>query len=72
VKVQPTLSETVAIGAAIVNPLAGVAALVAQKVLKDPIEQAFSYQYRVTGGWSDPKVEPLARPQVAQPAGNSP
>jgi uncharacterized protein YhdP len=25
-------------------------------VLRDPIEQMFSYQYRVTGSWSDPVV----------------
>jgi len=68
VKVQPTLSETVAIGAAIVNPLAGVAAYFAQKVLKDPIEQAFAYEYRVTGNWADPKVERAAGPQSAAPA----
>jgi uncharacterized protein (TIGR02099 family) len=57
VHVQPTLSESVALGAAIANPVAGVAAFVAQKVLKDPIEQMFSFNYAVTGGWSDPKVE---------------
>jgi uncharacterized protein YhdP len=68
VKVQPTLSETVAIGAAIVNPLAGVAAYVAQKVLKDPIEQAFAYEYRVTGSWAEPKVERAAGPTSAAPA----
>jgi uncharacterized protein YhdP len=66
VRVQPTLSETVAIGAAVVNPLAGVAAYVAQKVLKDPIEQMFAYEYGVTGTWADPKVEKLAVRTPAQ------
>ena len=60
VRVQPTLSETVAIGAAVVNPVVGLAAYVAQKVLKDPIEQMFAYEYGVTGTWADPKVEKLA------------
>lgn len=68
VRVQPTLSESVALGAALANPLAGVAALVAQKIFRDPIEQMFAYQYAITGSWADPKVEKLQQP-VAQPAG---
>ncbi len=66
VRVQPTLSESVAIGAAIANPVAGVAAFVAQKMFKDPIEQMFAFEYAVTGGWADPKVERIERslPQV--------
>lgn len=57
VRVQPTLSETAAVGVALANPVAGLATLVAQKVLRDPLEQIFSYEYAVTGGWADPKVE---------------
>ena len=42
------------------NPMIGAAvgagSLLAQKVLKDPIEQMFSYEYTVTGSWSDPVV----------------
>jgi uncharacterized protein (TIGR02099 family) len=60
VYVQPTLSETVAVGAAVVNPVIGLATLVAQKVLRDPIEKMFSYEYAVTGSWVDPKVEKIA------------
>ncbi len=63
VHVQPALSTSVSAGAALLffaNPLVGAAvgagSLLAQSVLKDPIEQFFSYQYTVTGGWSDPVV----------------
>ncbi len=63
VRVQPTLSAGVSAGAALLffaNPLVGVAvgagSLLAQKVLKDPIEQMFTYEYLVTGSWSDPIV----------------
>lgn len=66
VRVQPTLSESVALGAAIAGPVAGVATLLAQKVLKDPIEKLFSYEYGVTGTWQDPQVVKLAELQ-AQP-----
>ena len=57
VTVRPSMSDTVAIGAAIVNPVAGVLAYLAQKTLGDPVGRLFSYDYRVTGSWVDPKVE---------------
>jgi uncharacterized protein YhdP len=64
VRVLPALSTSISAGAAalfIANPLVGAAVgagtLLAQKVLKDPFEQLFSYEYAVTGGWSDPIVE---------------
>ena len=63
VRVQPALSSSVSAGAALLflaNPLVGAAvgagSLLAQSVLKDPIEQFFSYQYTVTGSWNDPVV----------------
>jgi uncharacterized protein YhdP len=59
VKVQPTLSESVAIGAAIANPVAGVATYLAQKVLRDPFEKMFAFEYDISGKWADPKVVKL-------------
>jgi uncharacterized protein (TIGR02099 family) len=63
VHVQPALTGGVSAGAALLffaNPLVGAAvgagSLLAQSVLKDPLEQLFSYQYMVTGSWSDPVV----------------
>jgi uncharacterized protein YhdP len=59
VTVRPAMSETVAvgIGAAIVNPLAGAVAYLAQKTLGNPIGRLFSYDYKITGSWVDPVVE---------------
>ena len=71
VKVQPTLSESIAVGSAIattgaINPALGLAAYLVQKALRDPVEKLFSFEYAVTGAWSDPKVEKLAsRPPLA-------
>jgi uncharacterized protein YhdP len=63
VRVQPALSGSVSAGAALLffaNPVVGAAvgagALLAQKIMKDPIEQMFSYDFTVTGKWSDPVV----------------
>ena len=56
--VQPTLSESVAIGAAagLLNPAVGVATYLAQKVLRDPIEKLFAFEYAISGTWADPQV----------------
>ncbi|MEO8565410.1 MAG: YhdP family protein, partial [Betaproteobacteria bacterium] len=60
VRVQPTLSAGVSVGAAallLANPVIGAAvyagSLLAQKAMQDPIEQMFSFGYAVTGSWSD-------------------
>ena len=61
VRVQPALGESIAVGAMIANPVAGAVAWAAQKVLNDPLDQVFAYEFAVTGGWADPKVEKLNR-----------
>ncbi|MDP2253770.1 MAG: AsmA-like C-terminal region-containing protein, partial [Thiobacillus sp.] len=62
VKVIPKLSEGLAVaGALIGGPLAGVGALAAQKLLRDPFEEAVSQEYMVTGAWQEPDVKKLAR-----------
>jgi uncharacterized protein (TIGR02099 family) len=64
VRVQPTLSATLSTGAAllmIANPLIGAAvgagSWLAQKVFQDPFEQIFSFEYAISGSWSNPRVE---------------
>jgi uncharacterized protein (TIGR02099 family) len=62
VKVIPKLSESVALaGALIGGPLAGVGALAAQKLLRDPFEEAVSQEYLVTGAWQSPDVKKLSK-----------
>ena len=63
VRVQPSLSSGVSGAAAalfIANPLIGAAVgagtLLAQKMLNNPFDQLFSYEYAVTGSWDDPVV----------------
>lgn len=58
VVVRPELGGLAAVGtAALLHPAAGAAALVANTVLKKPLNRLFSYRYHVTGSWSDPLVE---------------
>ncbi|HTY98716.1 MAG TPA: YhdP family protein, partial [Rhodocyclaceae bacterium] len=54
VRVQPALGETLSVGLLIgAHPVAGAIGWIADKVLKDPLGQIFSYEYSVTGGWAD-------------------
>ena len=72
VRVSPSVSDGVSIaGALIGGPIAGVAAFLAQKILKDPLDQIVSYEYTVTGTWSEPNVARLER-QAAGPEGDRP
>lgn len=62
VRVQPAIGNSVALGAALFsNPVTGVATLLAQKFLKNPLDQVFSYEYMITGAWDDPKVDKLGQ-----------
>ena len=57
VVVQPALSNSVALGVTVLNPIVGAATFVTQKVLGDPLSKLFSYQYHITGTWSNPQVD---------------
>ncbi len=59
VRVQPSVGETVATGAMLLNPVVGAVAWLAQKALNDPLDQIFAYEYAVSGNWKDPKVDKL-------------
>ncbi|HUF19191.1 MAG TPA: YhdP family protein [Burkholderiales bacterium] len=63
VRVLPQLSTGVAIAGAVVNPVVGLAALIAQRMLGDPVEQIAAVDYKVTGTWGEPHVERLERGQ---------
>lgn len=65
VKVIPKLSEGVAVASALIGgPLAGVGVLAAQKLLRDPIEEASSQSFMVTGPWLAPEVTRIAKGQT--------
>ncbi|MBS0321918.1 MAG: TIGR02099 family protein [Proteobacteria bacterium] len=76
VRVQPSLATSFSAGTAgaamlllaatpVVAAAVGAGTLLAQKVLKDPIETLFSYDYRVTGSWTDPVVVRVERGKTA-------
>ncbi|MES2771779.1 MAG: YhdP family protein, partial [Pseudomonadota bacterium] len=68
VNVQPDLGGGAALGVALINPLAGVATLLANKLFQKPLDQIFGFDYLVTGTWDDPKVEKVVRASDASDA----
>ena len=67
VKVFPSVSDTLSVaGALVAGPVAGIAAFIAQKILKDPLNQMASYEYSVTGTWADPQVTKIDSTQAAE------
>ncbi|MBM4180857.1 MAG: TIGR02099 family protein [Betaproteobacteria bacterium] len=72
VSVQPRLDDSLAVaGALLGGPVVGLGTLIAGKVLKDPVGQATTFEYSVTGGWAEPNVSKLTR-RKAEGAGDKP
>jgi uncharacterized protein (TIGR02099 family) len=72
VKVIPTLSEGLSLATGIFGgPVAGVATLLVQKMLNNPIGRAAGYEYNVSGTWDNPIVakgeQPALPPTNSQP-----
>ncbi|HEX6362621.1 MAG TPA: AsmA-like C-terminal region-containing protein, partial [Albitalea sp.] len=66
VRVIPSLGDSASTVIALVNPLLAIPAVIAQKILKDPLGQIFAFNYAVTGSWAEPAVERIGI--EAQPA----
>lgn len=50
----------------VVNPIAGLSALVSQFLLRNPIERAMSAKYEVKGPWDEPELIPIGVPTPVQ------
>jgi len=52
---------TAALAYAVINPAIGLGAFLAQTILRKPLMQASTREFRVSGPWADPKVEQVHR-----------
>ncbi len=52
---------TAALAYAVINPAIGLGAFLAQALLKKPLTAAGTREFRVSGPWADPQVEPVKR-----------
>jgi uncharacterized protein YhdP len=46
---------------AAINPAIGLGAFLGQWLLREPLRQASAREFRITGGWNEPKVERIER-----------
>ena len=67
VRVIPQLGDTASTVVGLVNPVAGVATLIAGRLLKNPVGKIFAFDYAISGTWTDPKVEKLQTAVVTVP-----
>jgi uncharacterized protein (TIGR02099 family) len=67
VKVTPYISDSLSIAALAGGPLAGAAAFIAQKLLKDPINKLAADQYEIIGTWDNPQEIKSADKKPAAP-----
>ncbi|MCR4303550.1 MAG: hypothetical protein NUV63_04885, partial [Gallionella sp.] len=62
VRVLPTIGSSVSlIGAFAAGPAVGVGALILNKVLGNPLDKLVSFEYNVSGTWTDPNVVKVER-----------
>lgn len=60
ITVVPQVSGTLPVAGGLwLGPQVGAALLIFQQLLGDRIDEGAQFQYRVTGGWDEPKVEPV-------------
>jgi len=72
VRVQPVIGDSLATGVMLfVNPTAGAAVWLADKLLQDPLGRAFAWEFAVTGPWQEPKVEKIAAPRSTESGGET-
>jgi uncharacterized protein YhdP len=43
-----------------INPVIGLGSFLAQLFLRDPLMRAFTFEYQITGAWTEPTVTKLA------------
>jgi uncharacterized protein (TIGR02099 family) len=58
-RVEPAVGASTSLVVAAINPIWGLGALLLQKLLNNPLGQALSFEYHITGTWAEPKVDRL-------------
>lgn len=72
IKVTPAVSDSLSLAAFAGGPAVGLAALLAQKILQDPLNKIAAYEYDITGTWDDPQEVPSASKPAAPAPASSP
>ncbi len=66
VRILPTIGDNVSLLSFAAGPVVGVGVLLANKILRDPLDKLVSFEYNVRGSWADPKVDKVGQTKSAQ------
>jgi len=66
VRIMPTIGDNVSLLSFAAGPAVGLGVLLTNKILRDPLDKLVSFEYNVSGSWTDPKVEKVGQPKAAQ------
>ena len=66
VRILPTIGDNVSLLSFAAGPVVGVGVLLANKILRDPLDKLVSFDYNVSGSWADPKVDKVGQTKPAQ------
>ncbi|WP_180682974.1 YhdP family protein [Tepidicella baoligensis] len=55
---------TASLVATVISPVTGLSTFLAQFLLRQPLQEAATRQFRITGPWSDPQVERVTRRNI--------
>ena len=72
VTVTPHISDSLSLAALAGGPIAGAAAFVAQKILKDPFNKIISSEYTIIGTWDKPVEIESEKDGAHKPSSKSP
>lgn len=65
VRVLPKLGDSVSLlGAFAAGPVVGIGSLIINKVLGNPLDKLVSFEYNISGAWSDPQVAKIGQAVV--------
>ncbi len=60
-RVLPTLGDSVSLLGFAAGPAVGVGVYLANKILRNPLDQLAAFEYNVSGTWANPNVEKVSR-----------
>jgi uncharacterized protein YhdP len=66
VRILPSIGDNVSLLSFAAGPVVGVGVLLANKLLRNPLDKLVSFEYNVRGSWADPKVERVGQSKSAQ------
>ena len=71
-RVSPDVGSSVSLATTLIGgPVAGAASYLLQKLLKNPLDKALTYEYSIEGGWDDPLIQSVSAATTPAPVNHA-